>query len=235
MIEGCSKMDQRKVEIAASVMCIDWLNAGADLEVLEREKIDYLHFDIIDGSFASDFTMGTSIIDCFRKATHLRSEYHLMVEEPNRLFDSFEVAPDDHFIIHQECCRNLHRDLVALRRKGVKVGVAIAPGTTLEALEYIIEDVDQVLIMTVDPGYMGQALVPQTLRKVEKLRSIIDSLGLDIKISVDGNVSFENAPEMVAMGADILVGGTSGLFRKDMPLHSSIGYLREAIEKGLNL
>jgi len=228
-------MNKRKVEISASVMCINWLNAGADLDALEREGVDYLHFDIIDGSFAPDFTMGSSIINRFREATKLRSEYHLMVEEPNRLFDSFDVVPGDHFIIHQECCRNLHRDLVALRRKGVDVGVAIAPGTTLDALEYIIEDVDQVLVMTVDPGYMGQALVPQTLRKVEKLRSMINNLGLDIKISVDGNVSFENVPEMVAVGADILVGGSSGLFRQDMSIESSIRYLREGIEKGMNL
>lgn len=228
-------MDKRQIEISASIMCINWLNAGADLKVLEEQNIDCLHFDIIDGSFAPDFTMGSSIINNFREVSKLRSEYHLMVEEPKRLFDSFEFTPGDCIYIHQECCRNLHRDLVALRRKGVLVGVAVAPGTTLDALEYVIEDVDQILVMTVDPGYKGQKLVPQTLGKIAKLRKMLEKLQLDTKIAVDGNVNFETVPDMVAAGADVLVGGSSGLFRRDMPLEKSIGFLRQAIREGLQL
>lgn len=226
-------MAKRRIEISASVMCIDWLNAGADLASLESEGIDFLHWDVIDGQFAPDFTMGSSIVNCFRDRTSIPSDYHLMVEEPARLFDAFEISPGDTFTIHQECCRNLHRNLVAIRRKGAHVGVAICPGTPLTVLDYVIEDIDVVLIMTVNPGYKGQPLVPQTLRKIEALRQQIADLKLDIKISVDGNVSFENVPSMVSAGADRLVGGSSGLFRNDMPLKDAVSRLRNAIEEGL--
>lgn len=222
-----------KVEISASIMCIDWLDAGAQLKILQEEKIDYLHFDVIDGRFAPDFTMGSSIISKIRENCPITPDYHLMVDEPNGLFDTFNINTGDIFTIHQECCRNLHRDLINLRSRGARVGVALSPGTPIEALEYVIEDVDVVLIMTVNPGFMGQKLVPQTLRKIERLRKYIDTMALETKISVDGNVNYENVPYMVAAGADILVGGSSGLFRRDMPLKDSVARLRESIDKGL--
>jgi ribulose-phosphate 3-epimerase len=224
---------RKKVEISASIMCIDWLDAGRQLRILDEQNIDYLHFDVIDGRFAPDFTMGSSIINRFRANSRLPSDYHLMVDEPNRLFPAFQVQEGDTFTIHQECCRNLHRDLVTVRRMGAKVGVAICPGTPIDALEYVIEDVDVVLVMTVNPGYMGGQLVPQTLRKVEKLRQLIGDMKLDIRIAVDGNVNYENVPNMVAAGADILVGGSSGLFRSDMSLEDAIARLRDCIELGL--
>jgi len=222
-----------RVQISASIMCVDWLNAGDQLKILQDQKIDYLHWDIIDGRFAPDFTMGSSIINKFRESCNLPSDYHLMVEEPSRLFDYFNITPGDIFTIHQECCRNLHRDLLSLRRRGAQVGVALNPSTGLDTLDYIIEDIDVVLIMTVNPGFMGQELVPQTLRKIEKLRKWIDDMHLNIKISVDGNVSDQNIPKMVAAGADILVGGSSGLFRNDVPLEVSIERIRSNIKEGL--
>lgn len=225
----------KRVKISASIMCIDWLNAGQQLQILSDEGIDFLHWDVIDGRFAADFTMGSSIINMLRERSTIKSDYHLMVEEPNGLFDTFEISPGDIFTIHQECCRNLHRDVVSLRRKGARVGVALSPGTPLEALEYVIEDIDVVLVMTVNPGFMGQKLVPQTIRKIEKLRQLIDDMKLDTEISVDGNVNYENIPKMVAAGADILVGGSSGLFRRDMPLPDAIARLRDAVEQGYEM
>lgn len=225
----------KKVKISASIMCIDWLNAGQQLQILSDEGIDFLHWDVIDGRFAADFTMGSSIINMLRERSTIKSDYHLMVEEPNGLFDTFEISPGDIFTIHQECCRNLHRDVVSLRRKGARVGVALSPGTPLEALEYVIEDIDVVLVMTVNPGFMGQKLVPQTIRKIEKLRQLIDDMKLDTEISVDGNANYENIPKMVAAGADILVGGSSGLFRRDMPLPDAIARLRDAVEQGYEM
>jgi ribulose-phosphate 3-epimerase len=156
-----------------------------------------------------------------------------MVEEPSKLFDFFKITPGDIFTIHQECCRNLHRDLVNLRRKGARVGVALNPGTSLEVLDYIIEDIDVILVMSVNPGFMGQELVPQTIGKIEKIRERIDDMKLDIKISVDGNVNYENIPKMVSAGADILVGGSSGLFRNDINLEDAIKRLRDCIQEGV--
>ena len=143
-------MDNKKqqVEISASIMCIDWLHAGNQLKILEEQQVDYLHWDVIDGRFAPDFTMGSSIINKFRENSNQTSDYHLMVEEPSQLFDYFNITPGDIFTIHQECCRNLHRDLVNLRRRGARVGVALNPGTSLEVLDYIIEDVDVILVMS---------------------------------------------------------------------------------------
>lgn len=222
-----------KVEISASIMCIDWLHAEKQLRILEKENIDYLHWDVVDGRFAPDFTMGSSIINKFRKMSNLKSDYHLMVEEPSSIFNSFDITPGDIFTVHQECCRNLHRDLIDLRRRGAKVGVALNPGTSLEVLDYIIEDVDVILVMTVNPGFMGQALVPQAIRKIEKIKERINDLELNIKISVDGNVNYENIPTMVSAGADILVGGSSGLFRNEVDLEDSIKRLRECIQIGI--
>ena len=221
------------VALSASIMCIDWLNAGEQLTQIENNGIDYLHLDIIDGNFAPDFTMGSSIIDVFRENSTLPSDYHLMVEEPGRMFESFSIGPNDNYTIHQESSRNLHRNLVSIRRMGANVGVALSPATPLTSLEYIIEDIDLVLIMTVNPGYKGQPLVPQAIRKIKDLKKMINDLELDIKISVDGNVNSSTIPEMVSAGADILVLGSSSLFRKDISIPEAINEIDTAIELGI--
>ena len=222
------------IELSASLMCLDWLNAGQQLSQLEENGIDYLHLDIIDGNFAPDFTMGSSIIDVFRDHSSLPSDYHLMVEEPSRIFDSFSVSPNDNYTIHQESSRNLHRNLVSIRKMGAKVGLALSPGTPLTALEYIIEEIDLVLIMTANPGYMGQPLVPQAIRKIAHLKKMITDLELDIKISVDGNVNSDTIPSMVSAGADILVLGSSSLFRKDLNIPEAIEKIHASIDLGKN-
>jgi ribulose-phosphate 3-epimerase len=225
----------RPVELSASLMCIDWLRAADQLRALELAGIDFLHYDVIDGLFAPDFTMGSSIINKFREETSLRSDYHLMAEEPSRLFESFEFGPGDFFTIHQESARNLHRDLVKIRQLGAQVGVALSPATPLETLEYIIEDVDMVLLMTVNPGYKGQPMVPQVLRKVKRLREIIAASNLDLIISVDGNVNARTVPDMVAAGADRLVLGSSGLFIEGKTIDEAVDEIRRAIHIGIGM
>ena len=221
------------IKLSASLMCVDWLNAGQQIKELEGGDVDYLHLDIIDGNFAPDFTMGSSIINVFREHCNLPSDYHLMADQPRRLEGAFDISPRDIYTIHQESSRNLHRDLVAIRQKGTKVGVALSPATPLETLEYVIEDTDVVLLMTVNPGYKVQPLVPQTIRKVEKLRKLITDMQLDITISVDGNVNAETIPDMVSAGADMLVLGSSGLFRKEMSIAEALVNVKEAITKGI--
>ncbi len=221
------------IALSASIMCVDWLNAGEQLIQIENNGIDYLHLDIIDGNFAPDFTMGSSIIDVFRENSTLPSDYHLMVEEPGRLFESFSISPNDNYTIHQESSRNLHRNLISIRSMGANVGVALSPATPLTSLEYIIEDIDLVLIMTVNPGYKGQPLVPQAIRKIRDLKKMIKDLELHIKISVDGNVNPNTIPEMISAGADILVLGSSSLFRKDISIPEAIVEINAAIDQGL--
>ena len=157
-----------------------------------------------------------------------------MVEEPSRIFETFDIREGDSFAIHQECCRNLHRDLITLRQMGAKVGVALSPATPISTLDYIIEDLDHVLLMTVNPGFKGQALVPQAIDKIKDLKQYIDQRGLDVAIHVDGNVSIENIPTMVSNGGDTLISGSSGMFMKDLDLKDSIKIFRDAISRGLN-
>ncbi len=216
-------------------MCVDWMNVKSQIQELENAKLDYLHIDVVDGNFAPDFTMGSSIINTVKENTSLPFDYHIMAEEPSRLFNSFNVNQSDFFTIHQETSRNLHRDIIRIKKEISKVGVALSPGTPIESLEYILEDVDLVVLMTVNPGYKGQPLVPQVLKKVKKLRKIIDDYNYQTKISVDGNVSFENIPEMIASGADLLVLGTSGLFRKDYSIPECMSMIHKAIDQGLSI
>ncbi len=221
------------IALSASIMCVDWLNAGVQLQQIEENCIDYLHFDIIDGNFAPDFTMGSSIIDVFRENSSLPSDYHLMLEEPSRMFESLNIIPNDNYTIHQESSRNLHGNLISIRRMGAKVGVALSPATPLTSLEYIIEDLDLVLLMTVNPGYKGQPLVPQMIRKIGDLKKMIMDLGLEIKISVDGNVNPNTIPDMISAGADTLILGSSSLFRKDISIPEAINEICTDIDLGI--
>lgn len=228
------KNNANHVKISASLMCVDWLNAEKEIKILNEENIDLLHIDVIDGRYAPDFTMGTSIINCFRNVFERPFDYHLMVEEPSRIFETFDIREGDSFAIHQECCRNLHRDLITLRQMGAKVGVALSPATPISTLDYIIEDLDHVLLLTVNPGFKGQALAPQTLNKIKDLKNYIDQRSLDVAIHVDGNVNIENIPTMVSNGGDTLISGSSGMFIKDLDLKESIKIFRDAISRGLN-
>ena len=219
------------INLSASIMCMDWLNVASQLKELEKNKLDFLHVDVIDGYFAPDFTMGSSIINLIKENSNIKSDFHIMADEPSRLFKSFNVSKEDYFTIHQEACRNLHRDLVHIKKNISKVGVALSPATSTESLEYILEEIDMVILMTVNPGYMGQQLVPQVLKKVEKVRNLREKHNLKFKISVDGNVNLINIPSMIKSGADTLVLGSSGLFRKDRTLKQSLDLIHEEIDK----
>ena len=221
--------------ISASIMCANWMRLEDDLRILEEAAIDYIHYDIMDGFFVEDYCLGTSIINEIRANTSLPSDYHLMVEEPVRILRNFTPAQGDVLSIHYEACRNLHRDLIRIKRLGFKAGLVLNPATTLNAIEYVIEEVDTITIMTVNPGFMGQKLVPQMINKIAALAELRDKLKLDFRISVDGNVDAHNIPHMVAAGADILIGGSSGLFVDGQLSMESITQMRRCIQAGLAL
>ena len=224
----------KNITLSASLINIDWLNVRSQLSELENASLDYLHIDVIDGNFVPDFTMGTSIINLIRKSTTLPFDYHFMAEEPSRLFDSFQVNNTDYFTIHQETSRNLHRDLVRIKKdKSSKVGVALTLETPIDALEYIMEDVDLIVLMTMNAGYLEKQQYPQVVKKVQKLRKLITEHELPIKIAVDCNISFENISEMVSSGADFLVLGSNVLFREDMSIAACMELLHAEIDQGL--
>lgn len=215
-------------------MCINWLDTATDFKNLSKiNELDYYHYDVVDGIFAPDFTMGSSIINNINNNISVPSDYHLMVDEPKRIFEMFNVKKSDMLTIHQESSRNLHRDLISIRKLGAKVGVALSPSTTLDVLEYIIEDIDLVILMTVNPGFKGQKFIPQVLNKINKLNMMKKNNNLTFKISVDGNVNESTIPEIVSAGADVLVLGSSGLFIEGKSMFESIDKVKFAIDKGL--
>ena len=220
------------IELSASLMCADWLSLKDQILSLEENDVDYMHYDIADGIYAPDFTMGSSIINTVKENTKLPGHYHLMVEEPMRLFENFDLNKNEIFTIHQETSKNLHRDLINIKNKA-KVACAISPATPLEYLEYIIEELDNVLVLSVNPGFKSQKLIPQTIRKIEKLKNLIEKMGLEITITADGNINKSNVPDFIKAGANILVLGSSGLFRKDATIKESVEEIKESIDKVL--
>ncbi len=219
------------VKISASLMCVDFLNLGKVIEELESAKVDLLHFDIMDGHFVPNFTMGPDILKSIRGKTNIPFDTHLMVYDPERYINAFAEAGSDIIVIHVEACKHLHRTIELIKRAGAIAGVAINPATSLSVLDYILDDVYMVLVMAVDPGFAGQKMIPSSLRKIKGLSDKIKSLGLDVHIQVDGNVSLENAPKMVSAGADILVAGTSSVFKKGMTIYDGVKALRDSIMK----
>ncbi len=222
----------KDIKLSASLMCANWLSLKDQILSLEENDIDYMHYDIADGIYAPDFTMGSSIINTVKENTKLPGHYHLMVEEPMRLFENFDLNKNEIFTIHQETSKNLHRDLINIKNKA-KVACAISPATPLEYLEYIIEELDNVLVLSVNPGFKSQKLIPQTIRKIEKLKNLIEKMGLDITITADGNINKSNIPDFIKAGASILVLGSSGLFRKDATIKESVEEIKESIDKVL--
>ena len=222
----------KNIKLSASLMCADWLNLKNQIKDLEDNSIDYIHYDVIDGIYAPDFTMGSSIIDTVKSATKLPGHYHLMVEEPMRIFDRFKLNSNDIFTIHQETSKNLHRDLINIKEKS-KVAVAISPATSLEHLEYVVEELDNILILTVNPGFKSQKMIPQVVRKIENLKNLLIKMNLKATITVDGNVNKETIPDFIKAGSDILVLGSSGLFKKDVTIKKAVEEIKESIDKVL--
>lgn len=223
----------KKIKFSASAMCFDWLNVKSQINELEKLNIDYLHIDMIDGNFIPDFTMGSSIINSLRGGTKLPFYYHLMVDEPRRIFDSLTIKKKDILAIHQEASKNLHSDLVEIRNIGAEVGIVLSPGTPLESLEYVIEDADNIILMMVNPGYKGQSLVPQTINKIQKLDKMLKEMNLrkKVSISVDGNVNSATITEMIQNGADNLILGSSGLFNKKFSITENFNKILQTIDK----
>ena len=223
---------KNKYKLLPSIMCIDWLNAKKDLDLIAN-KISYFHWDIVDGSFAPDFTMGSSIINTIREQYPHKGDFHLMVDEPSRLFSSFNLQEGDRACIHVECTKNLHRDIIRLRELGVSPGVALSPATPLSTLDYILDDIDRVLLLTVNPGFHSQPIVKQAINKIKRLSTILDETGsTSIKIVVDGHVNINTIPEMYEKGAREFVLGKSGLFGKN--IKENLDLILNLMEKLVN-
>ncbi|MDF2613743.1 MAG: rpe [Clostridia bacterium] len=216
--------------ISASMMCVDFKDTKKDLQALSDAGIDYLHFDIMDGDFVPNYALGPCMINNLRTATNIPFDIHMMVEHPEQKLEYFDLKEGDVVSIHVESTHHLQRVLANLKKKGIITGVALNPATPINLIEYVLDVIDFVLIMTVNPGYAGQALVEATLDKITELRAYLDKHNKgNIAIQVDGNVSFENAVRMKKAGANNFVAGTAGLFRKDMTIVEAGTKLRSCI------
>lgn len=202
-----------KNKLAPSMMCCDFLNLKVQLEAFEKCDVDLLHIDIMDGSFVPNFALGTDYVRQLKRATNIPLDLHFMVEYPERHLDSFEIGKGDYVSVHYETTKHLQRVLQMIRSKGAKTLLAINPATPVEAAADVLDDIDGVLVMTVNPGFAGQKMIPHSIDKIARVRAFLDDNGrADAEIEVDGNVSISNAQRMKAAGANIFVAGTSAVF-----------------------
>lgn len=224
---------KRIKKIAPSVMCAPLFAMDACLAELENNGVDLLHIDIMDGTFVQNYTLGTDFVKQLKEKTKLPLDIHLMINDPERKLDWFVFGEGDYVSVHYEASQHLNKALGMIKARGAKAMVAINPATPICALESVLDDIDGVLIMTVNPGFAGQAMIESTLKKIRRLRQWMDDSGYSrIEIEVDGNVSFENAKRMSEAGADIFVAGSSSVFSKEAALPQNIVRLREAVERG---
>lgn len=214
-------------------MCADLCNLETDIRELENLGISLLHFDLMDAHFVPNMPIGLALIEQLRQKTDCAFDIHLMVENNDFFVEAVADIGVQQIAVHAESATHLDRTLSVIQGYGIKAGVALNPATPLSAIAYVIERLDFVLIMTVNPGFAGQKLVPATLRKISECRTFLDEYGVDLPIEVDGNVSFDNIPKMVAAGADILVGGTSSVFHKAGSRAENIQQIHQAISLGL--
>ena len=195
------------IKIAPSILSADFADMGKAVEFIDSCGADLIHCDVMDGAFVPNITFGAGMVKALRKHTEKPLDVHLMVEKPERYIDDFVDAGADYITIHYEATVHPHRALEYIRSKGVKAGIVYNPGTSVESLKYLIDSVDMVLIMSVNPGFGGQKFIPSSLEKIKEVKEIVGDR--DILIEIDGGVNIQNADDIKKAGANVLVAGNS--------------------------
>ena len=218
-----------KAKLSPSMMCVDFAHVSETVKTFEDAGVEYLHIDIMDGEFVPNFTLGTDFCEKMRKLSNIPLDVHLMITKPENKLDWFRPQPGEIFAVHVESTVHLQRVLTKIRSYGAKAYAAINPATPIVMLEDVLDVLDGVLVMTVNPGYAGQKLVESTLAKITR-RTFLDSHGYEnVEIEVDGNVSFDNAVRMRQAGADLFVAGTSSVFYSKDTVENNIRLLRQKL------
>ena len=205
--------------IAPSLVSANFLDLNKDCQMLNDSEADWYHLDVMDGRFVPNISFGPMLIEFFRKATKKTCDVHLMIEEPEKYAEAFKKAGADILTVHVEACRHLHRNIQQIKSLGMKAGVAINPHTPVEDIKEVLNDIDLVCLMSVNPGFGGQSFIPHTLSKIRTLRETIDRWSLPTLIEIDGGVTLENAQSILDAGAHVLVAGNT-VFKSANPLET---------------
>jgi len=203
--------------IAPSLLASNFLELGAESSMLNKSEADWFHLDVMDGVFVPNISFGLPVIEQIRTVTTKVCDVHLMIENPGNYAAAFKKAGADILTVHQEACPHLHRNLQQIKSLGMLRGVALNPSTPITLLEEVIQDIDVVCLMSVNPGFGGQSFIPRTIEKIMALKSMIVARGLTTLIEIDGGVTLENAKEILMAGADVLVAGST-VFKSTDPI-----------------
>jgi ribulose-phosphate 3-epimerase len=214
--------------IAPSILAADFANLQRDIEMINNSEADWFHIDIMDGVFVPNISFGMPVLEAISKHTKKTIDVHLMIVDPDRYISTFKKLGADVLTVHYEACNHLHRSLQAIKAEGMKAGVAINPHTNVSLLEDVINDIDLVCIMSVNPGFGGQSFIENTYKKIKQLREIIERNGASTLIEIDGGVTNKNAKKLVDAGADVLVAG-SYVFKSENPI-TTIADLKKIIQ-----
>jgi len=221
---------KRDILIAPSILSADFNRLGGEIKAVEEAGADLIHVDVMDGHFVPNITIGPLVVNAAANIATKPLDVHLMISDPDKYIDSFAKAGADWITVHVEACTHLHRTVARIKELGKKAGVVLNPATSLSTLDYVLEDVGVVMLMSVNPGFGGQKFIPSTLTKIWQLRQRIDALGLDIDIEVDGGISPSTIAEVAEAGANVFVAGSAVYGSRDYK--ETIDALKENGAKG---
>lgn len=219
-----------EVRIAPSILASDFGRLADQVVEAEEAGVDWIHVDVMDGHFVPNITIGPAITEAVRRATQLPVDVHLMIEAPDRYIQAFADAGADYLTVHQETCPHLHRTIQRIRAAGVRPGVAVNPATPVESVAAILPDIDLLLVMSVNPGFGGQAFIPSVLGRLARARELLDACGdEDTALEVDGGIDATTAPGVAGAGADVLVAG-SAIYGHPGGVAAGVSAIRDAVE-----
>lgn len=195
--------------IAPSILSADFSKLGEQINEIEQAGIKMVHIDVMDGSFVPNISLGFPVIESIRRCTDMMFDVHLMINDPDKFVKTAADSGADSITVHQEACTHLHRTIYQIKEAGCKVGVALNPATSVNTLEYVIKDIDMILLMTVNPGFGGQVFISEMMQKIKDVRELCEKKNCKLLLELDGGITLENAGECIKAGADILVSGSS--------------------------